>query len=196
MNTVTMPGQPLESSALTGDGGIKVSKSLKRLIYWELGIPVTLLIIGIYHGLMQTIYRSGVIHESNFAKLDYYQGLTLHGVINAVVLTTFFAVAFGYATVVFYLKREPNKIWAWTSFWLMTVGTLLAAAAMLSGKASVLYTFYPPLKAHPLFYLGLALVIVGSWLPLYDFSKLYLQWKRENPQTKTPLAVLVTLVNF
>jgi len=185
-----MPG------ALPGNGGIKISTSLKRLIYWELGIPVTLLIIGIYHGLMQTIYRSGVIHASNFAKLDYYQGLTLHGVINAVVLTTFFAVAFGYATVVFYLKREPNKAIAWTSFWLMTIGTVLAAVAMLSGKASVLYTFYPPLKAHPLFYIGTAMLIVGSWLPLYDFSRLYVQWKKENPEVKTPLAVLVTIVNF
>lgn len=191
MNTVSMP-----SGALQANGGVKVSNSLKRLIYWELGIPTTLLILGIYHGLMQTIYRSGVIHASNFAKLDYYQGLTLHGVINAVVLTTFFNVAFGYATVVFYLKKEPNKTWAWASFWLMVVGTLLAAWAMLAGKASVLYTFYPPLKAHPLFYLGLALVIVGSWLPLYDFTRLYRQWKRENPETKTPLAVLVTLVNF
>src|SRR6476620_417460 len=195
MNTFTMPGQPLESSALTGDGGIKVSKSLKRLIYWELGIPVTLLIIGIYHGLMQTIYRSGVIHETNFAKLDYYQGLTLHGVINALVLTTFFAVAFGYATVVFYFKREPNKTLAWSSFWLMTIGTLMAAFAMLSGKASVLYTFYPPLKAHPLFYLGAALLIVGSWLPLFDWARMYMQWKKVKPEVKTPLAVLGTLVN-
>ena len=106
---------------------MQISKSLKRLIYWELGIPITLLAIGIYHGLMQTVYRSGVIHKSNFAKLDYYQGLTLHGVINAVVLTTFFAVAFGYATIAFYLKKEPNKKIAWTSFWFMTVGTVMAA---------------------------------------------------------------------
>jgi cytochrome c oxidase subunit 1 len=60
----------------------------------------------------------------------------------------------------------------------------------------VLYTFYPPLKAHPLFYLGAALLIVGSWLPMYDFVKLYRAWKQENPDVKTPLAVLVTLVNF
>ncbi|HUQ96787.1 MAG TPA: cbb3-type cytochrome c oxidase subunit I [Chitinophagaceae bacterium] len=191
MNTVSLP-----SSALLGDGGIKVSKSFRRLIYWELGIPVTLLIIGIYHGLMQTIYRSGVIHEAAFAKLDYYQGLTLHGVINAIVLTTFFTVAFGYATVTFYFKREPNKTVAWTSFWFMTIGTVLAAWAMLAGKASVLYTFYPPLKGHPLFYLGTALLIVGSWLPLYDWAFMYMRWKRENKEVKTPLAVLVTLVNF
>ena len=156
---------------------MQISKSLKRLIYWQLGIPIALLSIGIYHGLMQTIYRSGVIHESHFAKLDYYQGLTLHGVINAVVLTTFFAVAFGHATMAFYLKKEPNKKIAWLSFWLMAIGTGLAAWAMLAGKASVLYTFYPPLKGHPLFYLGPALLIVGSWIPLFNWARMYVQWK-------------------
>ena len=175
---------------------MQISKSLKRLIYWELGIPIALLSIGIYHGLMQTVYRAGVLHESSFAKLDYYQGLTLHGVINAVVLTTFFAVAFGHATITFYLKKEPNKKLAWLSFWFMTIGTGLAAWAMLSGKASVLYTFYPPLKGHPFFYLGAALLIVGSWFPLFDWARMYVQWKKENPDTKTPLAVLGTLVNF
>src|SRR4051812_14650469 len=196
MNTVSMPSKPLASSALVGDGGMKVSRSLKRLIYWELGIPVTLLIIGIYHGLMQTIYRSGVIHQTSFAHLDYYQGLTLHGVINAIVLTSFFAVAFGHATITFYFKQEPNKKVAWLSFWLMTIGTLMAAWAMLAGKASVLYTFYPPLKAHPLFYLGAALLIVGSWIPLFDWARMYMQWKRLHSNEKTPLAVLGTLVNF
>jgi cytochrome c oxidase subunit I len=175
---------------------MQISKSLKRLIYWELGIPIALLSIGIYHGLMQTVYRSGVMHETSFAKLDYYQGLTLHGVINAVVLTTFFAVAFGHATIAYYFKKEPNKKLGWLSFWLMTIGTCLAAWAMLAGKASVLYTFYPPLKGHPLFYLGAALLIVGSWVPLFDWARMYVQWKKENPETKTPLAVLGTLVNF
>src|SRR6188474_1206601 len=114
---------------------MKVSKSFKQVIILELAIPVALLIIGIYHGLMQTIYRAGVLHQTAFAKLDYYQGLTLHGVINAVVLTTFFAVAFGHATIAFYLKKEPNKKLSWLSFWFMTIGTVLAAWAMLSGKA-------------------------------------------------------------
>src|SRR5579863_4811633 len=67
---------------------------------------------------------------------------------------------------------------------------------MLSGKASVLYTFYPPLKAHPLFYLGAALLIVGSWVPLFSWANIYMGWKKENPDTKTPLAVLGTLINF
>jgi cytochrome c oxidase subunit 1 len=175
---------------------MQVSKTFKRIIYLELAIPVALLIIGIYHGLMQTVYRAGVLHQTSFLKLDYYQGLTLHGVINALVLTTFFAVAFGHATMAFYFKKEPNKKLMWLSFWLMLTGVLLAAATMLMGKASVLYTFYPPLKAHPLFYLGAALLIVGSWVPLFDWVRMYNAWKKENPATKTPLAVLGTLINF
>ncbi|HMR90945.1 MAG TPA: cbb3-type cytochrome c oxidase subunit I [Chitinophagaceae bacterium] len=175
---------------------MQVSKSFKRVIYLELAIPVALLTLGIYHGLMQTIYRAGVLRDTSFAKLDYYQGLTLHGVINALVLTTFFAVAFGHITMAFYFKKEPNRREMWLSFILMITGTLMAAWAMLAGKASVLYTFYPPLKAHPLFYLGAALLIVGSWIPLLSWTRMYRQWKKENPTTKTPLAVLGTLINF
>ena len=175
---------------------MQVSKTFKRIIFLELAIPVALLTIGIYHGLMQTIYRAGVLRDVSFLKLDYYQGLTLHGVINALVLTTFFAVAFGHVVLTFYFKKEPNKKLMWLSFWLMFGGTLMAAWAMLAGKASVLYTFYPPLKAHPLFYLGAALLIVGSWIPLFDWARMYNQWKKANPTTKTPLAVLGTLINF
>lgn len=175
---------------------MQVTKTFKRIIFLELAIPVALLTLGIYHGLMQTIYRAGVLRDASFAKLDYYQGLTLHGVINAIVLTTFFAVAFGHVIMAFYTKREPNKQLMWLSFGLKVTGTVMAAWAMLAGKASVLYTFYPPLKAHPLFYLGAALLIVGSWVPLFDWARMYMRWKRENPTTKTPLAVLGNLINF
>lgn len=173
-----------------------LSKSLRNIILAELFVPILLLTVGIYHGLMQVIYRAGLLHQSSFAKLDYYQGLTLHGVINAVVLTTFFAVAFGHATVAFYLKKEPNPKATFLSFVLMVVGTLMAAWAMLAGKASVLYTFYPPLKAHPLFYLGTALLIVGSWVAFFDWVVIYRKWKREHAEEKTPLAIIGTLVNF
>src|ERR1700759_1277789 len=101
---------------------MQLIRSIRNVILIELFLPISLLIIGIYHGLMQTIYRSGAIHSTSVAHLDYYQGLTLHGVINAVVLTSYFAVAFGHATMAFYLKKEPNLSVAWLSFWLMTVG--------------------------------------------------------------------------
>ena len=128
------------------------------MILIELIFPMVLLILGIYHGLMQMLYRAGIIHSRKVFGLEYFQGLTLHGVVNAIVFTTFFAVAFGYAVIRFYLGRPLNLKVAWLSFALMMIGTLLAAAAILSGKASVLYTFYPPLRAHPAFYIGLTLV--------------------------------------
>lgn len=175
---------------------MKVSKSLKIVLLIELLVPTLLLLIGIYHGLMQTIYRSGMLQAQSALMLEYYQGLTLHGVINAVVLTSFFAVAFGHACMSFFLKMEPGKKASWLSLSFMIIGVLLAAWAMLAGKASVLYTFYAPLKAHPFFYLGVALLVVGTWIAYWDWIILYRRWRKENKEAKIPLAILGTLVNF
>src|SRR6476659_864452 len=112
---------------------IEIEPGLKKMILIEIIFPVALLTLGIYHGLMQVLYRSGMIRSSQFLGLEYYQGLTLHGVVNAIVFTTFFAVAFGYAVVRYYLGRPLNMTVAWLSFILMVLGTLLAAAAILSG---------------------------------------------------------------
>lgn len=173
-----------------------IDKSLRLVIILELAVPLALLALGIYHGLMQTLYRSGMISMREFAALEYYQGLTLHGVINAIVLTTFFAVAFGNAVVTYYLKRPISTKAAWASFIVMLTGTLMAAWAMVAGEASVLYTFYPPLKAHPVFYLGVALLVVGSWIAFFSWIPVYRRWKRDNADTNTPLPVLGMLVNF
>ena len=89
---------------------MKVSKSYKNTILVTLFFPMTLFILGIYNGLMQVLYRSGILSQASFLKLNYYQGLTMHGVINAVVLTTFFAVAFGHVTITHYLKKEPPNL--------------------------------------------------------------------------------------
>jgi cytochrome c oxidase subunit 1 len=175
---------------------IDIEPSLRRMILIELIFPVILLILGIYHGLMQVLYRSGMIHTRKVFGLEYYQGLTLHGVVNAIVFTTFFAVAFGYAVIRFYLGRALNMKVAWLSFALMTIGTLLAAAAILSGKASVLYTFYPPLRAHPAFYIGLTLTVVGSWIAFFNWLPPYFTWKREHPGEKIPLAVVGIFAAF
>ena len=180
---------------LVNEQKIEIEPGLKRMILIELVLPTALLVLGIYHGLMQVLYRAGHIHTRKVLGLEYYQGLTLHGVVNAIVFTTFFAVAFGYAVIRFYLGRVNMKI-AWLSFTLMIVGTLLAAAAILSGTSSVLYTFYPPLRAHPAFYIGLTLVVVGSWIAFFNWLPVYVAWKREHPGEKTPLAVVGIFAAF
>jgi len=159
-------------------------------------VPTVLLILGSYHGLMQVLYRSGLIRSTGVLGLQYYQGLTLHGVINALVFTTFFEVAFGYAVVAYFLRQGFAAPVTWLAVVLMLVGTLMAAFAMLSGSASVLYTFYPPLKASPLFYIGAALLVVGSWIPYFQWIPVYLGWRRAYPKCKTPLAVVGMLATF
>lgn len=172
------------------------SKSSKYLNSVLLIIPMVLLFIGVYGGLMQTLFRAGIIQSDPFVGGDYYKGLTFHGVLNAIVFTTFFAVAMGNALVPYALKKQLNSKVSWTSGILMLGGSVLAAVVILMGEATVLYTFYPPLKAHPLFYVGLTLLVVGSWVASANWVPMYLEWRRENPNKKTPLTVVGMFTTF
>jgi cytochrome c oxidase subunit 1 len=175
---------------------MRVEGSVKTVILGEIIFPIVLLIFGIYHGLMQALYRAGIIKDMSFLGIEYYQGLTLHGVINAIVFTTMIIVAFGNAVFLYYLKKPLRPVVQWVSFLLMVVGTLMAAWAMFAGKANVLYTFYYPLIAHPAFYIGAALLLVGSVIPLFfDWAPNYIAWRKEHPGEKVPLAVFGVLLN-
>ncbi|TVR17176.1 MAG: cytochrome C oxidase subunit I [Balneolaceae bacterium] len=178
------------------DYTFRFSKSEKRLVAVLIIIPMVLLFIGVYGGLMQTLFRAGIIQSDPFVGGDYYKGLTFHGVLNAIVFTTFFAVAFGNAIIPYSLKKNLNATIAWIAGILMLVGSVVAAIVILIGEATVLYTFYPPLKAHPLFYIGLTLLVVGSWVASANWVPMYLQWRKENEGKKTPLAVVGMFTTF
>ncbi|MDQ7082989.1 MAG: cbb3-type cytochrome c oxidase subunit I [Aquificota bacterium] len=141
---------------------MRVDGSIRFIILSEIVFPLLLLIFGVYHGVMQVLYRAGIIKADSFLGIDYYQGLTLHGVINAIVFTTFFAVAFGNGVVLYALKKPLRPGVQWLAWLMMVGGTLMAAWAMFTKKATVLYTFYPPLIAHWTFYIGAVLLVVGS----------------------------------
>lgn len=175
---------------------MKLEGWFKFINLFEIVFPTILLVLGIYHGFIQTLYRSGVLKTTSFLGLSYYQGLTLHGVINAIVYTTFFIVAFSNLVMFYYTKIQLSKFLTYVSFFLMVSGTLLAAVPMLIGKANVLYTFYPPLKAHPLFYIGAALIVVGTWFSFLSYIMVYLKWKKQNPDKSAPLAVIGVMATF
>src|SRR5258708_6196047 len=95
----------------------------------------------------------------------YYASVTLHGTAMAYVVTTFFAMWFGYAVTATSLGRPiRGATAAWIGFAICLIGTLMAVAAILSGRASVLYTFYPPLLGSGWYYCGATLLIGGSML--------------------------------
>ncbi|MGZ8269072.1 MAG: cbb3-type cytochrome c oxidase subunit I, partial [Burkholderiales bacterium] len=68
-------------------------------------------------------------------------------------------------------------------------GTVMASTPIALGKASVLYTFYPPLIGSPFFYLGVVLVVVGSWVWVALMSINLRAWKKDNPGATVPLAM-------
>jgi cytochrome c oxidase subunit 1 len=127
---------------------------------------------------------------------EYFMSVTAHGVSMAYVLTTFFIMGFGYFVAVTALDRPlPGKAWAWGAYWAALLGVVLTLVAILSGRASVLFTFYPPLTASAPFYIGLVLVVVGSWVWCALMIIAMAAWKRENPGRPVPLAMFATVAN-
>lgn len=127
----------------------------------------------------------------------YYQALTAHGVMNALFFTTFGIVGYSYFVTQRALQRPLwNMGMAWAGFVSMFLGLLLTLYSIAFERASVLYTFYPPLIAPPAFYIGLVLLVVGSWLCSVNVFMTYRQWKRDNPKQLSPLPVFGTIANF
>lgn len=144
-------------------------------------------------GAYQVLERAGI--APHWAE-GYYTSVTGHGVIMAYVLTTFFNVGYGYVTATSTLNRP---IWArglaWLGFAVMTTGVVLAVYAILTRQGTVLYTFYPPLTAHWSFYVGAAMLIIGSWAWILIMVVMAVQWKRDNPGGVLPLAMFAMTVN-
>ena len=120
----------------------------------------------------------------------YYRSVTGHGTVMAYVLPTLVAMGFGYAVTELALKRSLIGVrWAWAGFGLVVAGTACAALTIALGKASVLYTFYPPMIASPFYYIGVVLVVVGSWIWVALMSINLRAWRKENPKATVPLAM-------
>src|SRR4029453_7764244 len=66
---------------------------------------------------------------------------------------------------------------AWWTFWIMTAGLVVAGIPLVGNAATVMFTFYPPLKAHWAFYLGLTLVVAGTWLVTLNMVVTWRAWR-------------------
>ncbi len=174
-----------------------------KIVRLCLGVSFVALGIGGLFGMVQALHRTNVF-RGFIDSTDYYTLLTGHGVLLVLVFTTFFIAGLFLWAVTGSLERPVTSqrlTWSW--FTLMTVGTVLAAVAILGGiidfiplKADVLFTFYAPLQAHPIFYLGLALVIVGSWIAGANYFLSYRAWRKDNTDSRIPLRTFMVLTTF
>ena len=54
-------------------------------------------------------------------------------------------------------------------------------------------TFYPPLIGNPFYYIGVVLVVVGSWIWVALMSVNLYHWKRQNPGAPVPFPMFATV---
>jgi cytochrome c oxidase subunit 1 len=161
----------------------------KRLVLAHFWLAFIAFGIALLLGAWQMLVRSPLHPWIGEPEL-YYRSVTAHGTVMAYVLPTLVAMAFGYAIVELALQQALVGLrWAWAAFILLVVGAVMAMVPVAAGQASVLFTFYPPMIGSPFYYLGVVLVVVGSWIWVALMGINLHVWKRANPGKPVPLAM-------
>jgi cytochrome c oxidase subunit I len=177
--------------------GFTLPESQRRALRWTIYIGYAALFAGVAHGLAQALSYAGINILQYFPGLrSYYQGLTVHGVLNALVLTFAFSNGFLPLMTARGLGRQLVGWLTHATLWTMLAGVLLAGWAMVTNQASVLYTSYAPLQAHPAYYLGLALVVVSTWLATANMVVTLRRWRREQRGERIPLLAFASVVSY
>ena len=180
-------------------GGEAMTALERRLAAANLIVALVALFGGVTTGIFQALEYAGVEIYPSLAPFirSHYHSVSIHGVLNALVFTTFFICGF----LPFIFSRAlgaplacPRLAW-WT-FWIMTAGLVLAGIPLVGNAATVMFTFYPPLKAHWAFYLGLTLVVAGTWLVTLNLVVTWRAWRARHAGVTTPLAAFMSLVTF
>jgi cytochrome c oxidase subunit 1 len=167
-----------ESLALSRAGG-------DLLVLAHIYTATLVLGIGALFGMLQGFSRANLIVMP--PSFDYYRMLTAHGVLMALVFTTFFITGLFTYAVYRSIPRDRSPRLGWIGYCVMLIGTVMASVAILDGSASVLYTFYAPLKASPLFYFGATFLVLGTWVVAADLFLNVAWFKRAVPGARIPL---------
>jgi len=187
--TMPAPGAKAEfrSCPVTG---LQVDLAAEKLIKANAVAAVVFLLIGGFFALLLALTRWQAIH---LLPADwFYRILTGHGFDMLVAWIVFFEVAglyFGGAVMLNARLIAPKV--AWFAYVLMVVGAVLVNVMTLLGGSDVMFTAYVPLKAHPLWYLGVILFAVGALVAVILFFATIVVAKRENTYGGT-----VPLVTF
>jgi cytochrome c oxidase subunit 1 len=121
----------------------------------------------------------------------YYRILGVHGMNMLIFFIIYFEMAvLWFASTVLINSRPATPGLGWFSFALMIAGSALVEWAQWTGRADVLFTSYPPLKAHPLFYLGVILFAVGALTVVgIFFATLVIARREKTYEGSLPLVV-------
>ncbi len=170
----------------------------KRLTGAHLLVANVALLGGIVTGLLQGLEHAGfAFPASDYFLRSYYHSVSMHGVLNVLVWTTFFIAGFlPFISARAYAMPLVSPRLGWLTFWVMLAGLVMAAVPLAGNAATVMFTFYAPLKAHWAFYIGLTLVVVGTWLVTLRLGLSQRAWRARHPTARAPLAAFMSLVTM
>ena len=173
--------------------GLVVNRESERLVRWNGVVAIVFLLLGTIAALLLALTRWQAVHL--LAPIWFYRILTLHGMNMLIFFILFFEMAILYfAGPVMLGSRQPAPKTAWTGFVLMLAGALMTNATILAGRADVLFTSYVPLKAHPLFYLGIILFAVGALIAvILFFAALVIARREKSYEGSMPLVTFGAL---
>src|SRR5262245_19567926 len=117
----------------------------RRLTGAHLLVAHVALLGGIVTGLLQGLERAGIeFPASPYLLQSYYHSVSLHGVLNVLVWTTFFISGFvPFISARAYAMPLASPRLGWLTFWLMLGGLVVAAIPLAGNAATVMFTFYP-----------------------------------------------------
>ena len=158
--------------------GLKLHRPAEQLIRANAVAATVALLIGGISAILILLTRWQAVHL--LEPTMFYRVLTAHGLTMLIFFIIFFEMA------VLYFAAGPllnSRIAApklgWFNFGLMTVGATLCEWMIWTGKADVLMTSYIPLRADPLYYLGIIFFAVGALLVCFQFFATLVIAKRE-----------------
>ena len=185
------------TSIVFDTSGFRLPESQHRPLRWAIYIGYLALTAGIFHGLAQALSYAKIDILNYFPALEsYYQGLTAHGVANALIFTFSFSNGFLPLMTARALSRNLIGWLLWASFACLLLGNVMVIYAVASNQASVLYTSYAPLQAHWTYYVGLVFVVISTWLALANMLAVYVGWRRENKGARIPLLAFISLTSY
>jgi cytochrome c oxidase subunit 1 len=170
-----------------------LSDNSRRLILVHFWVAFVAFFVALLLGEWQMYIRSP-LHAWLGSPELYYRSVTAHGSALAYVFPILVAMGFGYAIVELSLKQAlVGRRWAWWALALVLLGTVVAMAPVAMGLASVLYTFYPPMIGNPFYYIGVVLVVVGSWIWVALMTVNLRAWRRAHPGGTVPLPMFANV---
>lgn len=192
----------LNTAALTDSGaasrtcdttGLRVCLAGQQFIKLNAVAGIVFLLLGGIAAILLALTRWQAVH---LLPVDwFYRILTFHGLNMLIFWILFFEVAILYFACTIPLNcRLFSRGVAWVSFGMMLVGALMTDYIILKGQADVLMTSYLPLLAHPLFYLGIILMAVGTLIGVFNFfGTLYIAKKNRTYEGSMPLVTFGAL---